>query len=70
MSSLVSGLGFPTRNDDVAYASIGSNGIEYTNVVGRRLRSFLELRELVLLSTFFKKKYYGTWQHPRSKLQH
>jgi hypothetical protein len=33
----------PTRNDDVAYASAGPHDIEYTNVVGRRLRSFLEL---------------------------
>ena len=29
-----------------------------------------DLHELVSLSTFFKKKYYGTWQHPRNKLQH
>ena len=24
----------PTRNDDVSYASVGSYGFEYTNVVG------------------------------------
>jgi hypothetical protein len=60
----------PTRNDDVTYASVGSHGIEYSNVDVRRLRSFLELHELASLSTFFKKKYYGTWQQPRSKLQH
>jgi hypothetical protein len=60
----------PTQNDDVSYASVGSHGIEYTNVDGRRLRYFLELHELASLSTFFKKKYCGTWQHPQSKLQH
>ena len=43
----------PTRNDDVTYASVDSHGIEYNNVVGRRLRSFLELHELASLSTFF-----------------
>jgi len=30
----------PTRKDDVAYASVGSHGIEYTNAAGRRLRFF------------------------------
>ena len=64
------GRNIPTRNDDVTYASVGSYGIEHINAAGRRLRSFLELHELASLSTFFKKKYYGTWQHPRSKLQH
>ena len=38
------GCNNPTRNYDVSYASVGSHGIQYTNDVGRRLRSFLELQ--------------------------
>jgi hypothetical protein len=51
----------PTWNDDVSFASVGSHGIEYTDIVGRRLRSFLELHKLASLSTIVQKKYYGTW---------
>ena len=35
----------PTRYDDATYASVGSHGIDYSNGVGRRLLSYLELRE-------------------------
>jgi hypothetical protein len=49
-----------TRHTDITYASIGSHDINYVNVAGRRLRSFLELNDLASLSTFFKKKYRGT----------
>ena len=52
------------------YTAVGPHGIDHMNEAGRRLRSFLELHDLAALSTFFKKKHYGTWQHPRSKLQH
>ena len=48
--------------------AIGSFGIDHLNASGRRFRSFLELHGLRSLSTFFCKRYYGTWQHPRSKL--
>ena len=58
----------PTRNENISYASVGSHVIEYTNVVGRQLRYFSESHESPSLSTFSKKKYYGTWEHPRSKL--
>ena len=49
---------------------VGPYGIDHLNDAGRRLRSFLNMNNLVSLSSFFKKKYYGTWQHPASKLQH
>ena len=49
---------------------VGPYGINHLNDAGRRLRSFLSVNNLVSLSSFFKKKYYGTWQHPASRLQH
>ena len=49
---------------------VGPYGIDHLNDAGRRLRSFLNMNNLVSMSSFFKKKYYGTWQHPASKLQH
>ena len=58
------------NNTDILTPAIGSHGFNHVNVTGRRLRSFLESHDLAALSSFFKKKHYGTWQHPRSKLQH
>ena len=52
------------------YSAVGPHGIDHMNGAGRRLRSFLELHDLAALTSFFQKPYYGTWQHPRSKLQH
>ena len=37
------------------------------NESGRRLRSWLELHELGTLASHFKKKFYGTWLHPRTR---
>ena len=50
----------PISKNNLTYASIGSYGINYINDASRRLRSLLELHNLASLSTFFKKKYYGT----------
>ena len=58
------------KTDDCAHRAIGPFGIPHINQAGRRLRTFLDLHNLVALSSFFKKKHYGTWQHPRSKQQH
>ena len=57
-------LGGPA--DDHAGA-VGPFGIEHMNASGRQLRTFLETQKLASLASFFNKKYYGTWQHPRSK---
>ena len=46
------------------YTAVGPYGINHLNDAGRRLRSFLSVNNMVSLSSFFKKKYYGTWQHP------
>ena len=58
------------NTDDCAHRAIGPHGIPHLNQAGRRLRTFLDLHNLVALSSFFKKKHYGTWQHPRSKNLH
>ena len=47
--------------------AVGPCGLQQLNASGRRLRCFLETNELASLTTFFEKKYYGTWMHPRSK---
>ena len=50
--------------------AVGPHGLDHVNAAGRRLRSFMELHELAALTTFKRKRWYGTWQHPRSRLQH
>ena len=49
---------------------VGKFGLSHVNDAGRRFRSYLATRNLVAASTCFKKRNYGTWQHPRSKLMH
>ena len=50
--------------------SIGTHAINHINEAGRRCRSYLEMNNLVALTTFFRKKNHGTWMHPRSKSLH
>ena len=50
--------------------SVGCHGISHVNESGRRFLSYLELNNLVTLTTYFQKKNYGTWMHPRSKNLH
>jgi hypothetical protein len=50
--------------------AVGPHGLDHVNASGRRLRSFLELHQLAALASFFWKRHYGTWMHPRSKLLH
>ena len=65
------GKGTPDRHDENdRHITIGPHGLLHLNDAGCRLRSFLALHGLALLSSFFKKQYYGTWQHPCSKHQH
>ena len=51
-------------------ATLGRFGLEHTNDSGRRFASYLAINNMLALTTCFKKKNYGTWIHPRSKLQH
>jgi len=40
------------------------------NEAGRSMRIFLSTNDFIATSTHFKKRNYGTWQHPRSKKMH
>lgn len=50
--------------------SIGRFGMEHRNRAGIRFSTFLETHNLLALSTYFRKKSYATWNHPRSRLPH
>ena len=50
--------------------AVGGFGLAHTNASGRRLRTYLELQQFTSLSTHFRKRFYGTWSHPRSRLPH
>ena len=64
------GCDISSENEDASHRVICPFGIPHINGAGHRLKAFLNLHNLVALTSFFKKKYYGTWQHPRSKLHH
>ena len=49
---------------------VGQFGLSHVNAAGRRFRAYLATSNFVAASTCFKKRNYGTWQHPRSKLMH
>ena len=61
---------FADEDETAGSGPLGPHGISHVNKSGRRFRSFLATNNLVATSTFFKKKNYGTWQHPRSKRLH
>ena len=63
-------IGKGSLDGDEDHTAVGPYGIEHLNDAGRQLRSFLALNNLVSLSSFYKKNYYGTWQHPRSHQQY
>lgn len=50
--------------------SLGSYGLPHTNKAGTRYHTYLEVNNLVALTTCFRKRSYATWIHPRSKLPH
>ena len=49
---------------------LGKFGLRHINNSGLRFRTYLSINEFVAVTTHFKKRNYGTWQHPRSKLLH
>lgn len=52
------------------HSSIGLFGATHTNDSGRRFSSYLSIHNFVAATTFFRKRNYGTWVHPRSKMVH
>ena len=65
-----SSLGTMKRRDQPSLTSVGSFGNPHINAAGRRYRTYLEMKNMVALTTYFQKKSYSTWIHPRSKLPH
>ena len=64
-----SSMGTAERNE-INKNSIGKFGLHHRNRAGIRFNTFLEVNGLIALSTYFRKKNYATWSHPRSKLPH
>ena len=69
-SDVNSSLGTMRRQGRSVMASVGPFGLPHSNESGTRLRSFLETNSYVAATTYFKKKSYATWTHPRSKKPH
>ena len=65
-----SSMGTNANTRDLNKSSIGKFGLNHRNCAGIRFHSFLEINELIALTTYFQKKNYATWSHPRSKLPH
>ena len=59
-----------TTADDRSRSVVGKFGLEHSNFSGQRFASFLQTNNLLAVTTFFKKRQYATWKHPRSKLLH
>ena len=58
------------RRDLNEKSSVGKYGLPHRNKAGTRFNTFLEVNSLIAVTTYFQKKDYMTWRHPRSKLPH
>ena len=65
-----SSLGTGKRGEQNMMPAVGPYGNPHVNASGIRFRSFLEVNSLASVTTFFRKKLYSTWSHPRSKKPH
>ena len=65
-----SSIGTMKRNNLPNMPSVGPHGLSHLNPAGERLRSYMEVNNLVALTTYFQKSSYATWIHPRSKNPH
>lgn len=63
------GITVPDDNDKHT-KPIGQFGARHQNAAGERFASYLSVSNMRAVTTFFKKKNYATWNHPRSKLPH
>ena len=64
------GISYERSGSGIEMSSVGKFGLPHSNYAGTRLTTFLEINRLVACSTYFRKKNYATWRHPRSKLPH
>ena len=58
------------RGENPTMTAVGPHGCKHLNPAGERFRTYLEVNGLTAATTYFKKKVYGTWTHPRSKRLH
>lgn len=65
-----SSIGTMNRSSHLGMASVGPYGCSHVNDAGVRFRSYLETNNFAAATTFFQKKTYETWIHPRSKKGH
>ena len=65
---MIFSLSAPILTDEKS--PFGPFGLSHVNAAGRRMRTFLSTNDLIATSTHFKKRNYGTWQHPRSGKMH
>ena len=60
-------VGCATENDN---GPLGKFGINHRNAAGIRFLTHLAIHELKVSTTYFTKKLFATWTHPRSKKKH
>ena len=65
-----SSIGTMQRGENPTMTAVGPHGCKHLNPAGERFRTYLEVNGLTAATTYFKKKAYGTWTHPRSKRLH
>ena len=65
-----SSIGTMQRGENPTMTAVGPHGCKHLNPAGERFRTYLEVNGLTAATTYFKKKVYGTWTHPRSKRLH
>ena len=46
---------------------LGCFGLNHVNESRKRFLSYLSIKNLAVITTFFKKNRYNTWIHPRSR---
>ena len=64
------GVADKRANDNVVRTCVGQFGLQHVNDSGRRFKSYIAINNMRILTTFFRKKSYATWIHPRSRKLH
>ena len=65
-----SSIGTMQRGENPTMTAVGPHGCKHLNPAGERFRTYLEANSLTAAPTYFEKKTYRTWTHPRSRRLH
>ena len=65
-----SSMGMVDVEHKQCHSAVGRFGLPHFNASGTRFASYLNTSNMRAVTTFFKKRSYATWTHPRSKLPH